>query len=337
MVENYSSEQDRWIRKGEPKELEKFLNVNEKILKWIRHTKRSLLRGEKAEFDNTKIRSSLYRPFCKQFFYFEKIFNEDIYRFPHIFQIIENEAENMVICLTAIGNTKTFHCLMTNIIPDLHLTGDSQCFPFYTYDKDGTNRQENITDWALEQFQTHYNNKTITKWDIFYYVYAMLHHPKYRETYAANLKRELPRIPFAPDFRTFAKAGKHLGDLHANYEEQPEYPLEFIEKKDAPLDWKVGKMRLSQDRKSLIYNDFLTLSRIPAETYDYCLGNRSALEWIIDQYRIGTDKRSGITNDPNRPEDPQYIVRLIGKVIFVSLETVKSVGELSRLKITYIQ
>ncbi len=201
-------------------------------------------------------------------------------------------------------------------------------FPFYTYDEDGGNRRENITDWALARFRAHYGDDTISKWDIFHYVYGLLHHPGYRERYQANLKRELPRIPFAPDFRAFAAAGARLARIHVGYEDQPEYPLAQVETPDMPLDWRVEKMRLSKDKTQLRYNSFLTLDGIPSEVFNYRLGNRSALEWVIDQYRVKTDKRSGIVNDPNRGDDPQYIVRLIGKVITVSLETVEIVAEL---------
>jgi predicted helicase len=170
---------------------------------------------------------------------------------------------------------------MTNVIPDLHLTGDTQSFPFYVYAEDGRNRRENITDWALEQFRTHYRDERISKWDIFHYVYALLHHPQYREKYAANLKRELPRIPFAPDFRGFVASGAKLAELHVNYEKQPEYPLHRLENKDAQLNWLVERMRLSKDKTQLVYNDFLALGGIPPESFEYRLGNRSALEWIV--------------------------------------------------------
>jgi predicted helicase len=222
---------------------------------------------------------------------------------------------------------------MTNVIADLHLTGDSQCFPFYTYDEDGNNRRENITDWALEQFRNHYNNpkSAIQKWDIFHYIYALLHHSDYRETYAANLRRELPHIPFAKDFWGFANAGKRLAEIHVNYEAQPEYSLKYIENPDEPLNWRVEKMQLSKDKTKLKYNEFFTLAGIPPETFEYRLGNRSALEWVIDQYRVKTDKRSGILNDPNNLDDEQYIKRLIGQVITVSLETVEIVKSLPEL------
>jgi predicted helicase len=161
----------------------------------------------------------------------------------------------------------------------------------------------------------------------------LLHHPTYRETYAANLRRELPRIPFAEDFWSFAQAGARLAELHVNYEQQPEHPLQFIETPGEPLNWRVEKMRLSKDKHQIKYNDFLTLAGIPPEVFEYKLGNRSALEWVIDQYRVSTDKRSGIVNDPNNLEDEQYIVRLIGQVVTVSLETVEIVKGLPGLEV----
>ena len=218
--------------------------------------------------------------------------------------------------------------ILSNVITDLHVVGagsGAQCFTFYTYDEDGSNRQENITDWALGQFRAHYSDTNISKWDVFHYVYAVLHHPEYHQKYEANLKRELPRIPFTPDFWGFVEAGKHLARIHVHYEEQEEYPLEMIDTPGLPLNWHVEKMRFSKDKTQIVYNDFLTLAGIPPETFEYLLGNRSALDWVIDQYQVKTDKRSGLVNDPNRADDQQYIVRLISKVITVSFETMKIV------------
>ena len=138
-----------------------------------------------------------------------------------------------------------------------------QCFPFYVYDEDGTNRRENITDWALEQFRTHYRDKKIGKWDIFHYVYGVLHHPGYRDKFADNLKRELPRIPFAPDFRAFAKAGEKLARLHLDYETLEPWPLKWIETPGVPLSYRVEKMKLSKDKSTLVVNPSLTLAGIP--------------------------------------------------------------------------
>ena len=168
----------------------------------------------------------------------------------------------------------------------MHLVGagaSCQCFPFYVYDEDGNNRRENITDWARKHFRNHYKNNRISKWDIFYYVYGLLHHTGYRERFADNLKRELPRIPFAPDFKAFSKAGKKLAELHLNYEELERYDLEWVENPAVPLSYRVEKMRLSKDKSSLKIYDSLTLSNIPAEVFEYRLGNRSALDWVIDR------------------------------------------------------
>ncbi len=132
-------------------------------------------------------------------------------------------------------------------------------------------------------------------------------------------------------FWVLVRAGQRLAEIHVHYEQQPEYSLTKTEKAGEKLDYRVTKMKLSKDKTSLIYNQFLTLSGIPKETYEYRLGNRSALEWVIDQYQISTDKRSGISNDPNRADDPQYILRLIGQVVTVSLETVKIVRSLPAL------
>jgi predicted helicase len=250
----------------------------------------------------------------------------------------------VVVCLSAIGQSKPFHTLAVDVIPDLHLTGDSQCFPLYTYDEDGANRKDNITDWGLEQFQSHYKDTSITKLDIFHYVYGILHDSAYRTKYAANLKRELPRIPFAENFWKVAETGKRLMDIHVHYEDQLEYQLtelwslpkgyvhpyglEVTSVDQVPERDRYRVTKMKRDKKDptrLIVNDFLTLTGIPDNVDDYKLGNRSALDWIIDQYQVSTDKRSGITNDPNRDDDPTYIIRLIKKVVTVSVETASQV------------
>ena len=335
MIENYNAEVSRWVqRTGRDTKLDDYVVSDEMKIKWSSTLKQKLQSGQFATFTDAKIRQSLYRPFTRLNLYFDRMMNDRVLVFPSIFPTPETEKENWVICVSGIGGNKPFQMLVVDVIPDLHLTGDSQCFPFYTYDEDGTNRRENITDWALAQFRTHYADDTITKWDIFHYNYGLLHHPEYREKYEANLKRDLPHIPFTKDFWGFAKAGAQLADLHVNYESQPEYDkLKLIQTPNMPLDWHVEKMKLSRDKTQIVYNNFLTLDGIPPKTFDYRLGTRSALEWVIDQYRVKTDKRSGIVNDPNRTDDPQYIVKLIGKVITVSVETVDIIDNLPALEI----
>ncbi len=335
MIQTYNAEVARWgQRTDRDANLDDYVISDETKIKWSSTLKRKLRSGQTAAFIEAKIRQSLYRPFTKLNLYFDRMMNDRVLVFPSIFPAPETEKENRVICVSGISGNKPFQTLMIERISSLDILEKTQCFPFYTYDEDGTNRRENITDWALTVFRTHYNDDTITKWDLFHYTYGLLHHPDYREKYAANLKRDLPHIPFASDFRGFADAGARLADLHIDYESQPEYDkLKFVQTPDTPLDWCVEKMKLSKDKTSLIYNDFLTLDGIPPKVFDYRLGTRSALEWVIDQYRVKTDKRSGIVNDPNRPHDPQYIVKLIGKVITVSLETVEIVDGLPALEI----
>ncbi|HLM58680.1 MAG TPA: type ISP restriction/modification enzyme, partial [Pyrinomonadaceae bacterium] len=330
-IDVYNEQVIKWSNlKNKSEGIDAFVLYEADKLSWSRDLKLDLKRGRLAEFSESKIRNTLYRPFTKQYLFFDRILNEEVYLFPSIFPTPSTEEENLAVWLK-VGSDWPMFGLMVNHIPDLLPQGGSQCFPFYIYDEDGTNRRENVTDWALGRFREQYGDKKISKWDIFHYVYAVLHHPVYRERYAANLKRELPRIPFAPDFRAFAAAGAKLADLHVNYERQPEYPLERVENPAAALDWRVERMRLSKDRRTVVYNDFLTLSGVPEEVFDYRLGNRSALEWVIDQYQVTTDRRSQITNDPNRPDDPQYILRLVGQVVQVSLETVKIVRQLPEL------
>ena len=335
-VEIYNSTVDRKRRLDSNAPPEDFVDTNDPRIKWTRQVKSSLRKLAISKYEESHFRTSLYRPFCQKHLYFDNFWNEERYQQHLIFPTLETHTENRVVVVSDHGFRAGFSILMTNLIPDLHTLAASdgfQCFPYYTYDEDGSNRRENITDWALAQFRAHYRDDTISKWDIFHYVYGLLHHPGYRERYQANLKRELPRIPFAPDFRAFAAAGARLAQLHVGYEEQPEYPLTQVETPDMTLDWRVEKMRLSKDKTQLRYNSFLTLDGIPAQAFAYRLGNRSALEWVIDQYRVKTDRRSGIVNDPNRAADPQYILRLIGKVISVSLETVKIVESLPELGI----
>ena len=334
MIGTYNAEVDRWKRREDQRvNVSDFVIYNDSKIKWDQELRRHLQRGKYAEWTYDKVRVSLYRPFTKSNLFFDRVLNNRVYLLPSIFPTPNTEAKNQIICVAGIGNRKSFGCLVTNNIPALDLAFEkAQCFPFYTYDEDGTNRQENITDWALTEFRTHYNDDTITKWDIFHYNYALLHHPTYHEKYEMNLKRDLPYIPFAEDFWGFAKAGEQLANLHVNYESVPKYNgLKRIETPGMIVDWSVEKMRLSKDKTQLKYNDFLTLDGIPAEVYDYRLGNRSALEWVVDQYRVKVDRRSGIVNDPNRTDQPQYIVDLIGRVITVSLRTVDIVKNLPAL------
>ena len=340
MIETYNEQVLKWQHQAaDPSEnsevsVTDFVVYDDTKIKWDRELRQHLKRGRMAKYTEDKVRTALYRPFTKSNLYFDRVMNNCVYVLPTIFPAPNTEQENRVICMTDKGSEKPFMVIMSHQLIDLHVVGpgcSAQCFPFYTYDEDGTNRRENITDWALAQFRTHYGDDTIEKWDIFHYVYALLHHSDYREQYQVNLKRDLPRLPYTQDFWGFAKAGQRLGEIHVGYEEVEAYPLAAVETPNTPLNWNVEKMKLSKDKTQIVYNEFLTLDGIPAKAYEYRLGNRSALEWVIDQYCVKTDKRSGIVNDPNREDDPQYILKLIGKVTAVSLETVAIVEELPEL------
>ena len=339
MIETYNMQVFKWAhRENTDMNVDDFVVYDGSKISWSSGLKQKLKGGNTAKFEKEKIRLSIYRPFTKSKLYFDRMMVERVYLFPSMFPTPETETENHVICVSGLGSSRPFHALIAAKIPCLDLLEKTQCFPFYTYDEDGGNRRENTTDWALAQFQSHYQDSAITKWDIFHYVYGILHHAAYRERYQANLKRDLPRLPYASDFRGFAKAGQRLARIHVDYEKMPEYqgdepPLRFIANEEVPFSWRVEKMRLSKDKTQIVYNDSLIIDGIPAKAFEYRLGNRSALEWVIDQYRVKIDKRSGIVNDPNRQDDPRYIVKLIRKVITVSLETVEIVEGLPELNL----
>ena len=333
MINAYNSEVRRWrgVEDKTAHNVDDFVDADDKKIKWSRDLKAKLKRDRLAEYAEDKVRQELYRPYTKTHLFFDRVLNDVVGGFPAIFPTLDTETENRVICVSGVASNKPFQTLMVSTLPDVHLTGDSQCFPFYIYDEDGTNRRENITDWALENFRTHYADDTITKWDIFNYTYGILHHPDYRERYAADLKRDLPHIPYAPDFWAFARAGAQLAELHVTYETQPQYPLTFVEAATKQLDFRVERMKFSKDKTRLLYNDFLTLEGIPSAAFAYRLGPYSALEWVVNQYRVKSERRSGIVNNPNDAEVPRYIVELIGSVITVSLETVEIIEGLPAL------
>jgi predicted helicase len=329
-ISEYLAELARYIGANRPKDVDSF--VKNDSLKWSRNLKRHLQSEDRPEFNKNAVVSCQYRPFTRKSLYLQDILVDELSKTGRYFP---NRSDNRLIAVSDKGFRSSYTVLATDRACDLHLTASAdtvQCFPFFTYDTSGQ-RHENLTDVASEQFRTHYGDKKITKWDIFHATYAVLHHLEYRARYAANLKRELPRIPFPPDFHAFAAAGKRLMELHIDYEKQKAYKLEQIEDPKAEVSFRVEKMKLSKDKTELRYNDFLLLRGIPAKAYDYRLGNRSALEWVIDQYHVSTDARSDIVNDPNREDDPQYILRLIGQVITVSLETQQIISTLPSLNL----
>jgi predicted helicase len=339
-------------------ELESVIETDPKKISWTHNLKTALLRGNRLEFDKTFLTKSMYRPFFKQWLYFNRIFNERVYQQPKLFPTPKQK--NLVISCIGVVERKGFSALTTNYLPNLHLEDTGQCFPLYWYEKadgdgkkeqgemfageaaqDGYIRHDAITDWALKTFREHYGDASIEKEDIFWYCYGILHSPEYKERFADNLKRMLPRIPLAKDFAAFRDAGEKLGALHLNYETVDPYPL--VENKARLVmegeDYRVHKMRFdktkenAKDKTAIVYNSLLTLSGIPLEAYEYVVNGQSAIEWIMERYAVTVDKASGIQNDPNDwSDDPRYIADLLKRIVTISVESVKIIKALPPLE-----
>lgn len=318
-------------------------------IKWTREVIADLVRQREYEFDGACLRTATYRPFVKQWMYFNDRLNNCVYQMPQIFPT--EDSENYVIQVTGPGSAKEFSALVHRNVPDLEVVSKGNCYPLYVYDMDGeadlltepgggTGRRDAISDDGLATFRKVYQDDSITKKDIFYYVYGVLHSPEFRKEYALDLRKVLPRIPFAGDFWAFSNGGKALAELHLDYEKVEPYPL--VEqsgqlKLDPGADTKVVQMRFAkrgkqEDKSTLIVNSHLTLSGLPQDTQDYIVNGKPAIEWVIERFARDTDRASGIVNDPNTwSDDPAYIVNLIKRVVRVSVETMKIVRGLPPL------
>ena len=266
---------------------------------------------------------------------------------------------NRVICVSGVGASKEFSVLITNLIPSLDTIEKAQCFPLYYYEEQKVEsptlfdaakttemvRRDGVSDFILEQARKLYG-KIVTKEDVFYYVYGILHSPDYRTRFASDLKKMLPRLPLADevkDFWAFSKAGRKLADLHLDYENAPNTEGVTVRLPDSlipnPLQFKVEKMRFPSktDKSTIHFNSQITIENIPPEAYEYIVNGKSALEWVMERYQITTHKESGIRNDPNdwatETEKPRYILDLVLSLITVSLATVAIVKGLPTLKV----
>ena len=319
-------------------------------LKWDRELEKNLKRGIRTEFNEKNIRRVIHRPFIATNCYLDYTFIQMKLQMDRIFP--DSASENRVICVTGIGSTKPFSTLMTARIPDLQMMFNGQCLPRFRYPKrtDSTDtadalpgignvpaRIDNISDTVLRVFCEHYRDDSISKDVIFDYVYGVLHAPRYCEEFANNLSKELPRIPFAPDFHAFAEAGNALGELHLGYERCERYPLKVVfAHEDEPqarhFRLTEKKMRFADDEKTTLrINEYVSLAGIPEEAQLYVVNGRTPLEWYIDRYRIKTDKESGIVNDPNGWfEDPRDLVAAIERIVYVSVESTRIIEGLPR-------
>jgi predicted helicase len=344
------------------KAIEKFINNDPKKISWSSSLIPSVGRENFATYDSKKIRPILYRPFTKEFVYYDQLFNHRVSQMPEVFPTPDHE--NIVIMVNGVGVNKPFSSLMCNLLPDVQLKANGQGFPLYIYEQDLTKesrnydlyethenrqhkgfvRKDNISDKCVDFFNKKYaDGSKISKLDIFYYIYGILHSEEYKKRFESDLKKMFPRVPLVKDFWAFSKSGKILSNLHVNYELLDLYPLQQNSELDLGDEnlYKIsklyfGKSNGKEDKTTIIYNNSIVLSKIPLEAYEYFLNGRSAIEWIIDRYQISLDKDSGITNNPNNwaneNNDPQYILNLIKRVVTLSIESVKIIKSLPQIE-----
>lgn len=298
-------------------------------IKWDRELEKYLKRGISKSFELESIRVSAYRPFIRKDFYFDKHFNGMIYQMPYLFPSADNN--NRLIGFTT-GDRVPFSAFATSNIPDLNFYSaePAQCLPLYRYEKDGT-RIDNITDWGLTQFQTHYKAPSITKQNIFHYTYAVLHHPAYRIKYELNLKREFPRLPFYENFAQWVAWGEQLMELHIGYETVARFGLKRKDDPETSIDKPKAKLKADREKGIIVLDDITRLEGIPSIAWDYKLGNRSALEWILDQYKEKKPKDPTIAAKFNTYRFADYkesVIELLDRVCTVSVETMNIVEQM---------
>jgi predicted helicase len=307
-------------------------------IKWSSNLKIRYIQSKKEDFNENRIKIIFYRPFCKLMLYKSNLFLD---RVGSADEIYLNTEENKIITYS-FGQRSNFCVLATQYLfsLDIYLPNATQSFPLYRYDKEGK-RIDNITDWGLKQIQTHYEDTTITKIDIFHYTYAVLHNPAYRSKYELNLKRDFPRLPYYENFHQWVNWGKQLMEIHINYETVTPYKLTRVDipLKDTPTTslkerQKTIKVKLKADKNKgvIILDDVTTLTGVPDIAWEYMLGNRSALEWILDQYKEKKPKDPTIAEKFNTYRFADYkeqVVELLMRVCTVSVETMNIIKEMS--------
>ena len=337
-----------------------FIDRNPEKISWNDGLISDCEQNKDLRFDEQLLREGTYRPFTKEEVYYDRALIQRPYQTPRLFPTKNHS--NVLICVSGIGAQKPFSTFIANTIPDLQVVDKAQCFPLYWYDESTADiadlfnqaaeeevmdryvRKDGISDWILRECKQRYGNK-ITKEDIFYYVYGILHSPEYRTTFEADLKKMLPRLPLLDkpeEFMAFSQAGRKLADLQQNYETVELCKEVSVKYTSANPSYEVQKMRFGKfdsktaDKSVIFYNNGIVIENIPLEVYDYVVNGKSALEWIMERYQITTDSKSGITNNPNdwsrEHGDEKYIFNLVLRIITVSIETMKIVNELPKLK-----
>lgn len=303
---------------------DKEITTDKTKIAWVQNLKTQLIKGKKLDdFSQEKISVSLYRPFNKQYFYYERELAWSFYSMKKIFP--NNNARNVVINTTI----RNFSALVSDAIPDSHFIGDTQAYPLYYYDDLG-NRYNAISGYALNLFRRHYKDNTITEEDIFYYIYAILHHKGYLEKYKNSLAKEAPRIALSEDFKELSVLGKELAELHLNYESGEMHTSvkhNLLENAGMEGYYDVDKMTKKGD--SILYNHHITITKIPKKAFEYVVNGKSAIDWVIERYSITKDKDSLIENNPNHYAGGKYIFELLCRVIKLSEKSVDLIEKIS--------
>jgi predicted helicase len=347
----YNNELERF-KASDSSNVKDFVDKNPNLISWTSSLLPKVAKGTKIYFSDTKFRVALYRPFYKQYVYFDSDMNHRVGQIPNISPT--KQTSNVVISLTGLGSKKDFSAIVTNELPDIQMHSNGQCFPLFLYTKTDNNtysKQDAITDEAHNSFLCEFDGSVLSKEDVFYYIYGILHSAQYREKYADNLTKSLPRFPIVKKesaFWLFSKAGRKLAGLHLNYETVVCYNVTLdtggkLIKDFDNEDYYVTKMKYAKNGKdkdltTVIYNNQITIKNIPVEAYEYVVNGKPALDWVIERQAVTTDKKSQITNDANdwaieTMGNAKYPLELFQRVITVSLETMKIVKSLPKLDI----
>ncbi|GAA8878316.1 hypothetical protein HpEKA22_11780 [Helicobacter pylori] len=303
---------------------DKEITTDKTKIAWTRSLKQGFIKNTNLpESSMERIRLAMYRPFNKQWFYFDKNLNEEQSQLPKIFP--DKSARNVVINTTI----RNFSALVSGAIPDSHFIGDTQAYPLYHYDDLG-NRYNAISGYALNLFRKHYEDNSIAEEEIFYYIYAILHHKGYLEKYKNSLTKEDPRIALSEDFKELSVLGKELAKLHLNYESEElhasvEYKTLMNAEEKGYYD--VETMKKIGDR--IHYNNHIAITKIPKKAFDYVVNGKSAIDWVIKHYKKTRDKDSLIENNPNDYKDGKYVFELLCRVITLSVKSVDLIEKIS--------